>query len=153
MSIIKKLWEIVKDALPFLKNALERFFDSLPEQAKKALKDSGKIAQVLKETYASGYEAFLVAIKDALNLDKEETDKIIMDLAKKLNIDVNAPNEFFDKLQEHINKIKEDSAWDGLWNSVATQLSILLSGGRFDFKALALGIVQWVFEKFVQKKK
>lgn len=140
------------DIFPFLFNAMERFYEQLPQESKNALLESGQFSEILKQMYTEGYDAFVTETSTKLGLTKETIDSLLLGLAKKLNIDIDAPNQLFDKLQALVNKGLEDSAWDNLWHSVASQLTIIISGGRFNWASLAMGIVQFVYEKFIQKK-
>lgn len=147
---MKKLIDILKDIFPFLRSAMEKFWDSLPDKTKEALIDAGQFGQILKTKYAEGYEAFIQAVADKLNIDKAAADKMLLDLAGKLGIDVNAPEQLFDELQAKVDKLLDDSAWDNLWHSVTGQLQIIFTGGRMNWAQLAMGVIQFVYEKFIK---
>lgn len=148
---MKKLIDILKDIFPFLRSAMEKFWDSLPDKTKEALIDAGQFGQILKTKYAEGYEAFIQAVADKLNIDKAAADKMLLDLAGKLGIDVNAPEQLFDELQAKVDKLLDDSAWDNLWHSVTGQLQIIFTGGRMNWAQLAMGVIQFVYERFIKK--
>lgn len=104
------LKSILMDIFPFLFKAVERYYDDLPQPAKDALLQSGKFAQILKQMYADGYDAFVQKVSAELGMSQDEIDMLLMSLAKKLSIDIDAPNQLFDKLQAAIDKGLEDSA-------------------------------------------
>lgn len=148
---MKKLIDILKDIFPFLRNAMEKFWDTLPDKTKEALIDAGHFGQILKMKYAEGYEAFVTAISDKLGMDRTATDAMLMNLAGKLGIDIKSPEQLFDALQDKVNAILDDSAWDNLWHSVTGQLQIIFTGGRMNWAQLAMGVIQFVYDKFIKK--
>ena len=147
-----KLIDILKDIFPFLRSAMEKFWDSLPEKTKEALIDAGQFGQILKAKYEEGYHAFVAAVSDKLGIDQATTDTMLLNLAGKLGIDIKAPEQLFDELQAKIDKILDDSGWDNLWHSVTGQLQIIFTGGRMNWAQLAMGVIQFVYEKFINKK-
>lgn len=147
-----KLLDILKDIFPFLRNAMEKFWDSLPDKTKEALIDAGQFGQILKMKYAEGYDAFVKAVAEKLGMDQAACDAMLLNLAGKLGIDVKAPEQLFDALQEKVNKILDDSAWDNLWHSVTGQLQIIFTGGRMNWAQLAMGVIQFVYDKFIKAK-
>lgn len=136
--------------LPFLFSAIEREWNKLPEKTKEVMIQSGQFGQLLKQYYKSGYDEFLKVIEKELGLSKETTDEMLRGLAKKMGWDIDAPAELFDRLQEKIDSILEDSTWDNLWTSIAGQLHLLFTEGRVNWGQLMMGLVQFVYEKFIK---
>lgn len=132
-------------------SAAEKFWEQLPDKSKEALINAGQFGQLLKMGYAKGYDAFILKASNELGLSTDQVNEMLLALAKKLNIDINAPNQLFDKLQGIVDKGLEDSAWDNLWHSVSSQLAILFSGGRFNWSDLAMGLIEFVYKKFIAK--
>ena len=145
-----KLRAILLSILPFLFSAVERFFEKLPDKSKDALLKAGQFSQILKQAYAEGYEAFVDRVASELGMNQDAIDELLLALAKKMNIDIDAPNELFDRLQALVDRGLEDSSWDALWSTVNGQLSIILSGGRFNWATLFMGVIQFVYEKFIR---
>ena len=137
---------------PFLFDAIEREFDKLPQSEKDALVQSGQFGQIIKTELHNGYDAIVTAASQKIGLDKATVDNLLTSLAAKFKIDVNAPNELVDKLQEQVNKGLDDSAWDALWTTVSGQLAVILGGGAVSWPTLALGLVEFVYNKFVKGK-
>lgn len=153
---VKTIWESIRTSLeklfPFLFNAIEREWDNLPQVDKDALLKAGQFGQIVKLELSNGYDAIVKAAADELGMNIDQVNQLIVELEKKLNIDAHSPQDFIDKLQAYVNKGLEDSAWDNLFHSITSQLAIILSGGKFDWSTLALGLVQFVYEKFIAKK-
>lgn len=145
----------IEGIFPFLFDAIKREFDALPDDEQKALIQAGQFGQIIKTELNNGYHGIVTVAGQELGLQPEQVDQLLIDLAKKLNIDLvaltNKPEEFINKLQSLVNKGMEDSAWDNLWHSVSSQLAIIISGGKFNWAQLAIGLIQFVFEKFVPK--
>lgn len=137
---------------PFLFNAVERAYDGLTQAQKNALLLGGQFGQLLKTCLTEGYSALVDKAASELNLTQAQVDDLLTALAKKLNINISAPSELIDKLQAQVNAGMEDSSWDALWTTVSGQLAIIIGGGAINWPTLALGLLEFVYQKFIQPK-
>ncbi len=147
MSI--KLKDILMTILPFLFSAIEREWKKLPEKTKEVMIESAKIGQLLKTSYKMGYDACVKLIAEQFGMTNEEVDKMLMTLANLMGFDINTPYEFFDRLELEAAKRVENSSWDSLWTTLQGQLHVIRTEGRMKWPQLAMGLIQFVFEKFI----
>ena len=145
------LKSIIESIFPFLFNAVERFFDKLPKDQQQALIQAGQFGQVIKKFLNDGYQA-IIDESEKLGIDSMTADKLLNDLGGKLGLTVKDGADLIDQLQAKVNAGLQDSAWDNLWTSVSGQLAIIIAGGTINWPTLALGLIEFVYRKFVQPK-
>jgi hypothetical protein len=138
--------------LPFLFDAVERAYDQLPQAQKDALVKSGQFGQIIKTELTAGYAAIVKAASDKLNLSPTEVDSLLLALAKEMSINTTAPSAVIDYLQAKVNAGLTDSGWDSLWTTVSGQLAIIVAGGSVSWPTLALGLIEFVYQKFIKPK-
>lgn len=143
---------LLEKILPFLFSAVEREFDKLPSDQKASLINQGQFGQIIKTELMNGYDAIVKVAADKLDYTEEQVSDLVTALAKKFGVPINAPNEFIDHLQNEVNDSMEDSAWDALWTNVSGQLMIIAGGGAISWPALAFGLIQFVYQRYIQPK-
>ena len=99
MSIKK----IAEKALPFLFSKLILIWDSLTEEEKDALIQSGQIGQILKEELLNGETAVIDAISVKTGLTPEDVSVTLIALAKTMGYNVKTVQQFIDVLQNKID--------------------------------------------------
>lgn len=145
------LKSILMAIFPFLFSAIEREFNKLPKEEQDQLIQGGQFGQIIKTSLTDGYDA-IITDAGKIGIDATTAENLLTALAKKMNISVTSGRDFIDKLQAQVNAGLEDSTWDALWTTVSGQLSIIIAGGTVSWPVLALGIIQFVYQKFVQPK-
>lgn len=143
---------IFEKLLPFLFTAAERMYDGLPQAQKEALLKSGQFGQVLKTELANGYAAVSAVATKQLGLTSAQVDALVTSLAAEMNIYITQPSDLIDILQAKVNAGMTDSSWDSLWTTVSGQLAIVLTGGTISWPVLALGLLEFVYQKLIKPK-
>ncbi|QTE37462.1 hypothetical protein J3L18_30930 [Mucilaginibacter gossypii] len=143
------LKSILESIFPFLFNAVERFFDKLPKDQQQSLIQAGQFGQIIKKFLTEGYQA-IIDEAGKIGIDSMTADKLLNDLGGKLGLTVKDGADLIDQLQAKVNAGLQDSAWDNLWTSVSGQLSIIIAGGAINWPTLALGLVEFVYQKFIK---
>ncbi|ASU34431.1 hypothetical protein [Mucilaginibacter xinganensis] len=138
--------------LPFLFNAVERAYDQLPQSEKDALVKSGQFGQIIKTELTNGYNAIVKVSADKLGLKPAEVDLLLTSLAKEMSINISKPSDIIDALQSKVNAGLTNSGWDSLWTTISGQLAIIVTGGSVSWPTLALGLIEFVYQKFIQPK-
>jgi hypothetical protein len=140
--------------LPFLFDSVEKEFEKLPDDEKTNLIAAGQFGQIIKTELDKGYDAIVTEASTELGWTNEQTDTALDALATKLGVTdpVNKAKAVVDHLQAEVNKGLEDSSWDALWTVVSGQLSIILGGGKVSWPVVAMGVVEFVYRKYVNPK-
>lgn len=136
--------------LPFLFSAIEKQYEKLPQDQKDAILKAGQFSQILKSSLSDGYAVIRIKESDALGITIEQVDTYTLALAKEMNIDITAPGQLIDKLQAKVSAGLTDSSWDSLWTTVSGQLAIVMGGGSLSWPTLALGLIEFVYRKYVK---
>lgn len=136
---------------PFLFNAIEREFDKLPKSEQDQLIQSGQFGQIIKTELSNGYHAILTEATK-IGIDGDTANSLLIALGGKIGITATTGSDVIDRLQTQVNAGLQDSSWDALWTTVSGQLAIIIGGGAISWPTLALGLIEFVYTKFVKPK-
>jgi len=153
MSInLKSLLNFFSGLYHKLLGDLESDFNDLPKDEQDALIKGGQFGEIVKQNFRNGYHAVLADASHVLGLSEAQADELLVALGKKLGINSQYGFATIDYLQSEFNKGLEDSSWDALWTTVSGQLQIILGGGKVNWVTVAIGLTEFVYQKFVKGK-
>jgi hypothetical protein len=136
--------------LSFWMTAAEKEFKKLPPDVQAALIEQGKFGQIVKKEYGRGVEAIKATAFNSLGMPPEVSGKILDELAAKFQL--SDAGEFVDHVRETISNELDNSAWDSLWTVVTGQLQIIATDGKLNWATLAIGLTEFVYQRFIKGK-
>lgn len=140
MSLIS----ILQSIFPFLFNAAKKQWNNLPKDQQEALLHGTGITQIIKD-----------------NLDKTETEVkgLIVVYTGRASTDVNniLDNVFKEfnvftlaELQTLLKGAQNTLKWNGTLTTIASAISIFISGGKLTWEGLLIGLLQFAYKQFIK---
>jgi len=147
MSFITKILESI---LPFLFSALKRSWDNLTKVQQDALVNSGVIGQYLKNNLTALGGDLVTAIATHTGLPSDTVEGALIAIAKEFGLSTTSVNEAVAFLQSKLQAAESTPLWNGLLSTLLNVGGTILSGGTVDWVHVALGLGEYVYQKFVK---
>ena len=149
MSIFTKLWNIIKDILPFLKDAAQKAFEQLPSDAQDKLKEISKVVELVKQLVTAGKEFTSSDLVSLSGLTESTVESYLVTYATSKGADVTTLGQAIAFIKTEASNSTETglkSLWTSLYNVISEEFS------HIDWRTLLMGVGQFVYDEFVKGK-
>lgn len=149
-SFFKRLIEWIGGFFSHLVSGAKSAFSELPKEQQDALIQGVNVSQIMKDGYTKGVDFVLGEIDAKLHIPAD-TGKVLLQVAlKDVGIDEADLQVGFDKLADKVQAGITDNHWNSLWQTVAKSAAQWLSIGSLNWVSLSMGLIEWVFFRFVK---
>ncbi len=135
--------------LPFLYNAAERAFDDLEAEAQKDGINGSKIAQVIKNNLDADETTVTALIAQETGMDAVDVGAALQQIGEHYGI---TDGSIITYLQGELKKASGTLNWNGLVKTFGDIGAIVLSKGKITWETLALGVGQYIYDKYIKPK-
>jgi hypothetical protein len=149
MSIFTKIWGGIKQLLPFLMDAAEKAYYTLPNDQQEAIKRASIIAQVVKHGFENKtpVEQIIVNLLQQLNVTRDTLNDIFTTYWQQKGQDVSGTTEGIQLLLADAS-LRTETGLKSLWNGFVNVVSTVVA--NVDWSVLLLGVVEFVYKRFVK---
>lgn len=125
-------------------------FSQLPKEQQDAIIQGVNISQILKDGYTKGVAFVLGEIEAKLNIPEDVATILLQSALKDIGIDEADLQTGFNKLKDRIQAGVTDTHYNSLWQTIASSAAQWLSTGSLGWVSLAMGLLEWAFQRFVK---
>lgn len=125
-------------------------FSELPKEQQDAIIQGVNISQILKDGYTKGVQFVLGEIEAKLNIPEDVATILLQSSLKDVGIDEADLQTGFNKLADQIQAGITDTHYNSLWQTIANSAAQWLSTGSLSWISLAMGLIEWAFQRFVK---
>jgi hypothetical protein len=140
---------ILEKLLPFLFSAAQKEYDKLNKESQTGLLHGLNIGQIIKENLDAAETDIVNIIVAKTGLDADEVGAALQEIGDHYGI---TDGSIITYLQTELKAAQNVLKWKGILNTFANIAAIVLSGGSLTWEKLAMGLLQFAYEKFVKPK-
>jgi len=147
-NIFDKIWNALKDLLPFLSSAAEKTFDQLEDSVKADGINGSLFAQIIKENTRAAASDVRNLIKAKLGLSTEQLSVLENEISSRYKLP--SEDDAIAYLQSEFAKYTDDILHSSFANEVAALASIILSKGKLTWVTLLMGVGEYIYRRYVK---
>lgn len=149
MSIFDTLFGVIKTILPFLRSAVEKSFKALPKDEQERLKKIALLVQIIKlgREQNLSVDAIIANMVNQSGLTVANIEAWFIEYWAQKGQNVGSLKEAVSLILADASQ-RTETGLKSLWNGIVNLIAGVVS--NVDWEALLLGIVQFVYEKFIK---
>lgn len=140
MSLIS----ILQSIFPFLFNAAKQQWKKLPKDQQQALLHGTGITQIIKDNLDKTETEVKYLIIVYTGLPSTDVNSILDNVFKEFNVVT------LGELQTLLKGAENTLNRNGILTTIASAISIFISGGKLTWEGLLIGLLQFAYKQFVK---
>lgn len=150
-SWFKRLIDSIGEIISHLLHGAQNAFNNLPKEQQDAIISGVNVSEILKTSASQGEAAVVKLVADKIGMSTDVATGLILNIGKDLGIDANSVQDVLDHIADKAQSAVTDNSWNALWQDIAKFAASWLSTGSLNWVTLALGVIEFAFQKFVKK--
>lgn len=150
-TVLGRLLASIGGFVSHLLDGAKKGFQAMPVDQQQAVIQGVNVSQILKENYAQGEAAVVKLVADKVGVSPDIATAAILAIAEASGIKTGKIQDYLDNIANKVQAGVTDNEWNSLWQTGAQFAASYLSGGKLNWVALSLGIVEFAYSHFIKK--